>query len=267
MDTDQKPVRHVAAEAGERPEDAMPDHFPDHFIEVESRRAALDALADNLRTAGASYLDAGCATGTMLEDTRRMFPNAQVVGADPFLPWLRKIRTRDPASRVAQFDLCAAPFRDRIFDAISCLNVLEHIDDDVRAIREIHRMLKPHGSAFLMVPAGRKLYNYFDEVVHHVRRYGKRDFRDKITGAGLAVRSLKYMGIFMYPAFYVVKKYGQWKMRNSSLDEKRKQVWRDVGQTNSSAVAASTLTLERKLGALMPQLFGIRLCAHVKREP
>lgn len=239
----------------------------DHFIEADSRRYAIEALAPDLQKSPATFLDAGCSTGWLLDDVCRGFPKARVVGADPFISGLRKAWTRIPGLRVVQFDLCRAPFKDKTFDAIASLNVLEHIEEDILALLEIRRMLKPGGSAFLMVPAGRELYNYFDEVDHHVRRYEKSEFQDKILSAGLTIRRLNFMGIFLYPAFYAVKKYGRWKMRNTSLDEKRRRVMNDIKPSaGSSFLAAATLKLERRLGSCLPQLFGMRLYAHVGRD-
>ena len=238
----------------------------DHYIEVETRRVAIESLTPDLQKAGSVFLDAGCSTGWLLDDVGRAFPNARAVGADPFRSGLRKARARMPGIRVVQFDLCRAPFKDKSFDAIASLNVLEHIEEDILAFREIRRMLRPDGSAFLMVPAGRHLYNYFDEVDHHVRRYEKNEFRDKILAAGFSIRKLNFMGIFLYPAFYIVKKYGRWKMKNASIGEKRLQVMNDIKPTaGSSFLGAATLELERRWGSCLPHLFGMRLYAHVGR--
>lgn len=237
----------------------------DHYIDVATRRFTLESLEKNLRRDRAMFLDTGCSTGWLLDDTRRRFPNASITGADVFLPGLQKIRRRNPDARVVQFDLCGAPFKNQSFDAIACLEVLEHIEDDTQALKEIRRMLKSDGSAFLMVPAGPEIYDYYDEVLYHVRRYDKVEFRDKILEAGLVIHRLCYMGIFLYPAFYLVKKYGRWKMRDKTFEEKKQRVMKDVRLTGGAALASASLLLEWRLGPLMPQPFGIRLCAHVSR--
>ncbi len=235
----------------------------DHYIDVATRRAALDALGPNLQKKGAAFLDAGCSTGWLLDDVQRKYPAARIVGADAFTSGLQKALARCRDSRVVQFNLLDAPFKSQSFDAISCLSVLEHIEEDARALKEIRRLLKPDGSAFLLVPAGRRLYDYYDEVHYHVRRYEKQEFRDKLIEAGYSIRRLFYMGIILFPAFYMVKKYGQWKMRGKTFEEKKEQVKKDVGLKQKSVLAAASLSLERKLGQLLPQPFGIRLCAHV----
>ncbi|OGH60278.1 MAG: hypothetical protein A3G34_09535 [Candidatus Lindowbacteria bacterium RIFCSPLOWO2_12_FULL_62_27] len=256
------PDRHWTADNEEMLEEAAPTHA----VEVASRRVALEVLAPALRRPGAAYLDAGCAAGWLLEDAAKMFPNAAVYGADAFLPALNAAKARPAGRRVVQFDLLQAPFAPASFDAISCLNVLEHIENDAGAIREIFRLLKPGGSAFFMVPAGPSLYNYYDEVVHHVRRYGKREFRDKIRSVGFAIRAIRYMGVLLYPAFYAVKKYGRWSMGRKTMEEKRRRLLDDVARTKNSWLMSASFNAERLLGPALPNCCGIRLYGHAIRE-
>lgn len=242
----------------------------DHFIDVTSRKMAMDALNPDIQKASAIFLDAGCSTGWLLDDATSQFPGWTVIGTDPVFSGLRKFQNRSGGGRITQSDLCRSPFRDAVFDAIACINVLEHIDDDVQALQEIYRMLKPGGSAFIMVPAGPSLYDYYDEVHQHVRRYAKCEFRDKLQRGGFMIRRISYVGIFLFPAFYAVKKLGQWKMRNKTMNEKKYQVMKNIGGRVpgiGSIMAKSILTIERKFGFMLPQVFGIRLCAHVGRRP
>lgn len=62
--------------------------------------------------------------------------------------------TADLISPIADinFDIQSIPFNDNTFDVVICNHVLEHVDNDHKAIREIHRILKNNGFAILMVP-------------------------------------------------------------------------------------------------------------------
>jgi SAM-dependent methyltransferase len=98
------------------------------------------------------------------------------------------------------FDLQSAPYPDHSFDWIICNHVLEHIPDDRKAMREMHRMLKPGGTAILQVPLALKLSttredpSIRDEAERirlfgqrdHVRLYG-RDYYDRLRDAGFDV--------------------------------------------------------------------------------
>ena len=98
-----------------------------------------------------------------------------------------------------KMDLTSCPFRSDIFDAIICIHVLEHIEDDRRAMRELHRVLRPGGWAVISVPIrlDRKTYEdpkitlpeererAFGETAH-VRFYGN-DLMDRLQECGFRV--------------------------------------------------------------------------------
>lgn len=94
------------------------------------------------------------------------------------------------------------PFRGGM-DTLVCLNVLEHLDDDLSAMRNINSCLRPGGRALLLVPQGMFVFGSLDEVLEHRRRYSVKELRAKMTGAGFRVeRILKfnrmtYLGWFL----------------------------------------------------------------------
>jgi SAM-dependent methyltransferase len=111
--------------------------------------------------------------------------------------------TADMESPLAKvkMDIHRIPFPENHFDVVLCNHVLEHVKDDIQALREIHRVLKPGGWAILQVPffspvpdatvedisisnsrEREKIFGQSD----HVRRYGK-DYPQRIRRSGLAV--------------------------------------------------------------------------------
>jgi SAM-dependent methyltransferase len=101
-------------------------------------------------------------------------------------------------------------YADQSVDIILCSDVLEHIPEDRKAMREIARVLKPDGFAVLLVPLVKGLdethedpaivseamrWKYFG-MGDHVRQYGKRDFLERLSAAGLTVHQLgkEYFG-------------------------------------------------------------------------
>ncbi len=277
------PSRHWSADH----EDMLEESSHNHYLDVASRKNAIRSLSDRLSRPNAAYLEAGCSTGWLLDDVRRTFPGIRSIGADAILAGLRKIRGRGSTAGVpsagvsdagrsrdaclAQFDLCRAPFADQRFDAISCVNVLEHIEEDIQAMREIRRMLKPDGRAFLMVPACPGLYDYFDEVHQHVRRYDRTEFRDKLRLAGFDIVRENYMGTVLFPPFFVVKKIGQWKMKGKSLEEKRHHVMKNLSGGGAGGgpigyLGALAMAVDWQLGRCFSLPFGIRLFALVERS-
>ena len=94
---------------------------------------------------------------------------------------VRKIDLADSAD----FDLLEATF-----DTVVCLNVLEHVEQDGRALENIYRGLRPGGIAILLAPQGRWLYGSMDRVLDHCRRYTRQELKGKCEQAGFAVAHL-----------------------------------------------------------------------------
>jgi len=60
------------------------------------------------------------------------------------------------------------------FDTIICMNVIEHLDDDVGAIKNISKMISDNGCAIVLVPRGMWLYGSQDKILGHKRRYSEK---------------------------------------------------------------------------------------------
>lgn len=111
----------------------------------------------------------------------------------------------DSALAEVELDLLDLPFAEESFDYLICNHVLEHVDDDRRAVAEIHRVLRPGGWAVLMCPVDlRRAATLEDPTVtipaerhrvygqsDHQRLYG-RDYADRLAAAGFSVRAERY---------------------------------------------------------------------------
>ncbi len=94
-----------------------------------------------------------------------------------------------------------------MYDAIFALDTLEHIQDDVEAMRRINGMLKEDGLLFLTVPAHKFLWSEHDEALHHKRRYHSLELLQKLRDAGLKPVKKSY---FVFSAFLPILFFRTW---------------------------------------------------------
>jgi SAM-dependent methyltransferase len=85
-----------------------------------------------------------------------------------------------------------APYQGN-HSALVAMNVLEHIEDDVQALRSAHELLRPGGAVVMLVPAFTFAMSDFDRKVGHFRRYTKASLRSAYEQAGLEVERLHYV--------------------------------------------------------------------------
>lgn len=101
---------------------------------------------------------------------------------------------------IAEFSLDSGDGKEALaphrIDTVICVNVLEHIEDDGRAVRHMADLLEPGGRLVVLVPALPALYGSLDRCLHHFRRYRKAELRRVVEGAGLAVDALFYFNFF-----------------------------------------------------------------------
>lgn len=81
------------------------------------------------------------------------------------------------------------------FDAAIMVNVLEHIEDDRGVLRQLRGLLRPGGAILLFVPALPVLYGSLDALVHHCRRYTRKELSDKVRDAGFELKSCAYFDV------------------------------------------------------------------------
>jgi SAM-dependent methyltransferase len=103
--------------------------------------------------------------------------------------------------RVSRASVQALPYPSATFDLVTSFDVIYHLDvlDDVAALSEFRRVLKPGGWLMARVPAHDWLRGAHDRQVHTRRRYTAGELRDKLTGAGLVVRRLTPVGALLLP--------------------------------------------------------------------
>lgn len=237
----------------------------DHPIARASRKIVFETVARESLPRDGVCLDIGCATGFLLRDFRNRLPFATVIGADFLRPPLERLAATMPGVPLLQFDLCDCPLPAASVDFVTALNVLEHIDDDARAMAHIARILRPGGVAHIEVPACPACFDLYDEVLQHLRRYRMRDLKTLVQRAGLRPLRCTHLGVFVFPAFYLVKRRNR-RLAHRSFDEKAAIVAQQLRRTHHSVLMRGLLALECRIGRFCRYPVGIRCVVVARKE-
>jgi ubiquinone/menaquinone biosynthesis C-methylase UbiE len=229
-----------------------------HFIDRYNRKIALDGVKDKLAGKNCCYLDVGCSSGYMIEEVLENFPDVNIIGVDYFSAGILQCHKRLPDIPIFQMDLSNCQFPDNLFDSITCLNVLEHIQDDTSALKHLYRITKPGGKIVITVPMGQNLYDIYDQVHYHVRRYQMPEIINKIRSVGFNVLKNNYFGVFIYPGFYVTKKINKLRFSQASEERKIEIVFKEIKESSHSAFIEYLVNVEYALGKIIRYPFGIR---------
>ena len=92
---------------------------------------------------------------------------------------------------------------DASMDTVVCLNVLEHIEDDMQGLRNIHSALRKDGRAIVLVPHGQEIFGTLDAALGHYRRYSHQELKEKMEGAGFRVDTILNFNRITRPGWYV----------------------------------------------------------------
>jgi SAM-dependent methyltransferase len=156
-----------------------------HFL----RKAAAEKGAEPL------VLDCGFGTGGLIGRLRDF---AEPVGVDMQSRAVTDCRNQWGAS-VVQARAEALPFRHGSFDIVCAFDVLEHLEDDMGALRQWFDLLKPGGHLFLSVPAYNYLWDAQDDLANHKRRYLLGQLRGRLRRSRFAVGKLTYFNTLLFP--------------------------------------------------------------------
>src|SRR5579864_9186235 len=150
-------------------------------------------MADVVRPfVGDHVLELGAGTGNM---SLHLMPRSTYWATDVnphYLDYLDSLRATRPYMDIARIDAAAGESypAGQTFDTVVCLNVVEHIEDDLGTLQNIRNVLHEGGRAIILVPCGPQLYGTLDEVLGHCRRYTIDQLVDVSQRAGFHVEQV-----------------------------------------------------------------------------
>ncbi|SEA32502.1 class I SAM-dependent methyltransferase [Selenomonas ruminantium] len=228
------------------------------WIDVYERERVLETTGIILGEARNTVVEFGASAGYMIEEMYRAFPENNYIATDLMVDGLRKSYLRNKNIMHIRCDFTDAPFVTKSVDFVYSLNVLEHIEDDMKTISECYRILKPGGYCLFVVPRGAHLYDYFDEMLFHKRRYAKGELLSKCRETGFQVVHNFHFAWLCYPAFWMKKKWNKRVGKRISKEEKMEMVKKDIHNAMDSSIAIGLMHLERKLSKLFSPEYGVR---------
>ena len=151
-------------------------------------------------------LEIGAGLGTL---TTHLSSQTAMVATDiddQYLESLSRTFAGNPNVTVQKLDLsdpkAFASLRNR-FQTVVCANVLEHVQDDLAALQNIHGVLSPGGKIVLIVPAHPLLFGQIDKSINHFRRYSKQDIVARLEASGFTVEHVSHANAIGVPGWYI----------------------------------------------------------------
>jgi SAM-dependent methyltransferase len=181
------------------------------------RRKVLERVVEDLRLpARARILDAGCGSGRNMVELAR---HGTVTGIELSETSVSLARERGMGEVIAG-SVLEMPFEADSFDLAASLDVIEHLEDDLAALRELRRVVAPGGSLLVTVPAYQWLWSGHDEINHHFRRYTRRSLQGAGEEAGWHQVRTTYFNSLLLPAAILLRVLDRFsrKTTESSLD-------------------------------------------------
>lgn len=204
-------------------------------------------------------IDCGAGTGRFAAEAAQY---CSAIAVDDHEESLRLARERLGTAAVKHGSCTDLPFPDGFAHGVTALDVLEHVQNDGGALREMARILKPDGVLVLTVPAFQALWSDWDVALHHVRRYRRPELIGRLRDAGFELLHCNYVNVLACPAVYVIRKWRTlWKSQGTDVPRMEDRIpprW-----LNNLLMAAFVLPAKQ---SIMPFPFGVGILAVARRS-
>ncbi len=228
--------------------------FEDSYWWYVARRAlAIELLRNEIDGHDAiRILDVGCGTGANMSAFSRL---ALTIGIDTSMDAVHFCKKRG-IETVAVSPVEDLPFAPGAFDIVTVLDVLEHTEDDLKCLREIHRVSRTAGLILITVPAYGFLWSEHDEALRHRRRYTAHELRNKLVITGFEVVRTSY---FISTMFFPILAFRIWQgLRKNSTQPRTSH---HILPVPINAALVALLALERKVFQRINLPFGVSIVA------
>ncbi len=180
----------------------------------------LKFVTDSIRHIGSNpkvILDAGAASGWFLSEVARFFPKSECVGIDIYEDAIHYGKKKYNNLKLSRGDIHKIPFKVNTFDVVICCEVLEHVKDPKKALKEIKRVLKPGGIAVIEIDTGNILFKlvwfWWTTVRHgvwrdsHIHLFNTKILEDLFQESGFQIEKKNIFNLTMAVVYTLKPKY------------------------------------------------------------
>jgi len=162
-----------------------------------------------------AILDIGCASGYLTSQIASFFSSSKIFGVDSYKDAVEFGKRTYPKIQFKYADAHKLPFKNEVFDLITCIETLEHLENPKGAVSEIYRCLKTNGKALI----GQDTDNWLFKIIwvvwtrtrgkvwqdSHLHPYGPNYLEDLIKSCGFKIVDRKFSHLGMEVFFFVEK--------------------------------------------------------------
>jgi len=239
----------------------MQDRLVEHYSnilksdKIDFRFSSLHRLVLRYLKKG-SVLDLGCGTGHLTKELlKRKYDITSIDNSKEMVGLARKFCNKEDI-KVMGIEKSHLLGKGK-FDNVVCLDVLEHVKDDINAVKKIEYLLKKGGVVIITVPSISFLYGKRDREIGHYRRYSKKELKSVLKKANLKPIKLKYWNFLGFFPYFIYEKILNKKI-NESLRYSRKGFVKGI--------INKTLYLWLRLEGHIEVPFGITLFCVAKKK-
>ena len=227
-----------------------------HWWFVTKKEIVLDMIERYLRRKGdIKVLDMGCGSGLMLSALENVGQTFGMDMSDEAISFSKEIFFGQVKKGVLPDQI---PYPENFFNLITVLDVIEHVGQDIDALKALRACLIAGGKAVITVPAYMFLWSGFDEMNEHKRRYTLTELNAKLVQAGFTVERITYYNTLLFPVVLIVRMLNNILKRDGASDV-------DMPSRPLNFMLGKIFGIEKYLLRFMNLPFGVSILAVVSK--
>ncbi len=151
-------------------------------------------------------IEVGAGIGQFTELLKTINSVKKILAIEPHEPFVKRLKQTFPDIETIRGTIKSVNLNSQ-WDGIVCINVLEHIEDDLDELKHYNMLLKNNnGNLCLFVPARKELYSEIDAYFGHYRRYTRKELKNKLNQSGFNIVKIHYFNFVGYFSWFIIFK-------------------------------------------------------------